>query len=214
MPLLTRSALDRLLAPSLACALLVPRVAWAEPYSVSFRSSPANLAIYERTGETTERPPLERGVVVSVPAYSPVCSATPCEAPLSLGTHTLGVGSPGGSIAEVSEPVRIDGPTNVEVTLKDRSGRRTAGWISMGLGMGTGLIVLLNGLSNSSAFHSPGNPETISGAVVMGLSLVALGLVFQWDEVQVVVTPVLLATPTAKEAGPAYPPGLGALIRF
>jgi hypothetical protein len=208
-----RSSFPLLLAPSLAFALLVPRFASAESPSVSFTSPSEKLEIFERTGETDSRAPGERGVNVRRPQYAPLCpSPTPCEAPLPLGTHVLGVARPGGSVMEVSESVRIDGPTDVEVKVKDRWGVRAAGWVSIVAGIGTGLTLVLDGLSSSSS-HSMGNPESVVGTLLTGISAaVGFGLVLQSDDVQLVVSPVLIGVPRSKEG--ALPAGAGVTIRF
>jgi hypothetical protein len=129
------------------------------------------------------------------------------------GEHVLAVGT-GEGLIEGDEPVRITGPSRVEVDYRDNSGARVAGGLLLFGGTAGGVGLLCAGVVESNN----GNPSESSEATLVGLGvgLIVVGALFggsmltMKDGVAFHVTPLTPAPLAGREGAPsaALPQGL------
>jgi hypothetical protein len=164
-PFVPRSLASSL--PFVALAFAVPARA-AEPATrsnrsiVQIESDGAPLEIHDQTDEvamvsarvgrgwSTERAPI----------YAHVCHTTPCSTALDNGVHRLALSRPGGPLLSGDAPVLIDGPSRIDATYVSRDGVRTAGAVTLAVGIGAGLALEVVAAWHSENVCSQGSPAS------------------------------------------------------
>ena len=192
-----------------ALALLGARPALAQSASVTFDSAEGRHEIFDVTGVAMAR--VGRGPAQRIPVYAPVCSPTPCQGSLRLGTHSFGVAQPGDDILLAGPPLKIDGPAALRVNYTDKSGWRAAGWLLLATGLGAGLALLVDGGSHDRAQLTA---ESGAGLAVMTvLPLLSLGFIFQRDSAQIGIAPLAVGG-LGRGTGATAPNGAAVVVRF
>ncbi len=150
--------------------------------------------------------------------YAPLCSSSPCTVNMAVGTHALALSAPGGSLLEAESYVKIDGESTVTGEYHDRSGLRSAGYLTLVSGMiaGTALFFVEShadrGIGLDPGFASLG------GGIFLGSLIGGIALIAQHDTATFAVTPVFaLGQSSKRESGASGSPGMNGLaltVRF
>jgi hypothetical protein len=127
-----------------------------------------NLVLYARRDVLRApggaRPPAEQ--------LRPLCT-TPCKVALPVGRYVLGVSNDGSAPAPTA-PVLIERESRLEVGVDPHRGQHIGGWITFGVSLGLGSIIVVDGLAGMSLCNlteSDSCVETIAG----GLALAVVG---------------------------------------
>jgi len=179
---------------------------------VEFTSTPSGATFYERADVVTVSGP--RGPSFGY-SYRTICTA-PCRAAVAPGAHAFALGYKGSEPHEASSQTIDAENTHVYGNYVNRSGVRTAGFVTLGVGAATSLAVFTVGAAqgqnvcqgNAPCQHVPGPDGSTFGAaigVLLVSAVVGFALAAQPDQVKVSLQPFTTvegdATPRAPTAG-------------
>lgn len=113
------------------------------PIEVQFTSTQSGTMFYERTDVLTIVSGFQTGTLLGY-GYRTICTA-PCRAAVSPGSHTFAIAH-GNSIPRETGPVVIDPQhTHIYGDYVRRTGTRTAGLVTFGLGASLGAALMIVG---------------------------------------------------------------------
>lgn len=149
-------------------------------------SDQQDLSLQRLVGSTTVTVATTDGGVGSarVDQFSVICNA-PCDVDIPRGTYQLGVAQGTGGAVRAGSPMDLREDTALRLRYDDRTGLRVAGWLSFGVGMGTGAALLLASVFAGSNYDLD-VPMAVTGGVIAGLGLIAWAvLAFMFDVAEV-----------------------------
>jgi len=215
--------------------------------SVEFTSDTPDTEVYQKDGESVGVGYVFAGRASGVVAmrskqFKRICGV-PCTSSLEPGTYHLAMSKGDHAPVQDDDAVTIDGPSRASAKYTDNSGLRVAGWVTMGVTVFAGTLMMLEAFgttqsctpstqygSGAYGFTDPGycspTPTTNSGLLAAGAvvgiggMLTGLVLILQHDHVSFRVTPLdssSIASPLAGyavERGRAAPQGAALSVTF
>jgi hypothetical protein len=187
--------------PSVASLQGAPPLAQARPVFLRFAANGPDVSFHLRTYEGEWIGPDGE---VYPHGYTPICTA-PCDVALPEGTHHIGLTKDGDVIVEPHEALVVSSPAEIYGTYESRHGTRALGWVILGVGLGVGSILVLDGLLQTKNICPPGddgddcvefstNDALVGGGLAVGVASVAIGVALAGlrDKASITVTPLTM----------------------
>ncbi len=175
----------------------------AAPATVHFESTPPGLTVHRNDGSV---------IVVSLhgragqaASFARLCT-TPCSQPLRSGLERLALSLPGKAPIPAGSLKIPPGESTIRASYTNNESTRIAGGIVLGVSVVVGAVLLLvgamdGGSCNSSGCSQPNNivPVAAGGSVMIGGTLLGMGLASVSDVAQLRIFPGAHAPPAPEE---------------
>ena len=113
--------------------------------------------------------------------YAPLCVA-PCSVQVPRGNFHLAMSTSDEGVADSRMTLRITGDTTVRGEYVSHQGTRTAGWITLGAGLGVGGFLLVSGFSQANRDHTNVGEVLAGTGIILGTAIVSAILIGTQDE--------------------------------